>query len=130
MCHFRCVIKIYLLYNSKFNAVGGTAWLHCHIIFFVVCGLLFLIFIIILFILSLQFLVLSCFRSELKLTPENVYGKQMENGSWDGVMGMMARGEVDATSVELTMEPMRSEAVDYIAPLINDRFVYYYYVFL
>ncbi|KDR16868.1 hypothetical protein L798_08610 [Zootermopsis nevadensis] len=61
------------------------------------------------------------FRSELKLTPENVYGKQMENGSWDGVMGMMARGEVDATSVELTMEPMRSEAVDYIAPLINDR---------
>ena len=61
------------------------------------------------------------FRTELKLPPEDVYGKQMKNGSWDGVMGLMARKEVDVTSVELTMERMRSEVVDYIVPLINDR---------
>lgn len=67
---------------------------------------------------------MSCIRSELKSVPDKVYGRQMENGSWDGIMGMMARGEVDATSVELTMEPMRSEAVDYISPLSNDRFVF------
>jgi molybdate-binding protein len=52
-----------------------------------------------------------------------MYGKQMENGSWDGIMGLMARGEADVTSVELTMEPKRSEMVDYIAPLLNDRYV-------
>lgn len=61
------------------------------------------------------------FRTELQLPPENVYGKQMKNGSWNGIMGLMARKEVDVTSVELTMEKMRSEVVDYIAPLINDR---------
>jgi hypothetical protein len=49
-----------------------------------------------------------------------MYGKQVENGTWDGIMGLMARGE---TGVELTMEPKRSEAVDYIAPLLNDRHV-------
>jgi hypothetical protein len=47
----------------------------------------------------------------------------MENGSWDGIMGLMARGEADVTSVELTMEPKRAETVDYIAPLLNDRCV-------
>ncbi|GFG31548.1 hypothetical protein Cfor_00459, partial [Coptotermes formosanus] len=61
------------------------------------------------------------FTTELQLPPENVYGKQMKNGSWNGIMGLMARKEVDVTSVELTMEKMRSEVVDYIAPLINDR---------
>jgi hypothetical protein len=45
----------------------------------------------------------------------------MKNGSWDGVIGLIARKEVDVTSVELTMEPMRSDVVDYIAPLRNDR---------
>jgi hypothetical protein len=52
-----------------------------------------------------------------------MYGRQVENGAWDGIMGLMARGEADVTSVELTMEPKRSEAVDYIAPLLNDRHV-------
>jgi molybdate-binding protein len=51
-----------------------------------------------------------------------MYGKQMENGSWDGIMGLMERGEADVTSVELTMESKRSETVDYIAPLLNDRY--------
>jgi len=45
----------------------------------------------------------------------------MKNGSWDGVMGLMARNEADVTSVELTMEPMRSEVVEYIAPLRDYR---------
>lgn len=66
-------------------------------------------------------------RSELKLPPENVYGKQMKNGSWDGIMGLMARKEVDVTSVELTMDSTRSEAVDYIVPLINDRYECVYF---
>ena len=61
------------------------------------------------------------FRSEFKLPKENAFGKQVKNGSWDGVMGMMERNEVDVTSVELTMEPMRSDVVDYIAPLTNYR---------
>jgi hypothetical protein len=52
-----------------------------------------------------------------------MYGKQMENGSWDGIMGLMERREADVTSVELTMESKRSETVDYIAPLLNDRYV-------
>jgi len=45
----------------------------------------------------------------------------MKNGSWDGVMGLMATNEVDVTSVDLTMETMRSDVVDYIAPLTNER---------
>jgi hypothetical protein len=90
--------------------------------FYVLCALLFLIINAISFVLTVITFCLV-FRSELNLALDNVYGKQTENGSWDGIMGMMARGEVDATSVELTMEPMRSEAVDYIAPLINYRFV-------
>jgi hypothetical protein len=45
----------------------------------------------------------------------------MKNGSWDGVMGLMARNEVDVTSVDLTMEPMRSDVVEYISPINNDR---------
>jgi len=61
------------------------------------------------------------FRSEFKLPKENVFGRQMKNGSWDGVMGLMARNEADVTSVELTMEPMRSEVVEYIAPLRDYR---------
>ena len=61
------------------------------------------------------------FRSEYKLPKENSYGKKMKNGSWDGVMGLMERKEVDVTSVHLTMEPMRSDVVDYISPLLNDR---------
>jgi hypothetical protein len=60
-------------------------------------------------------------RSEFKLPKENAYGKLLKNGSWVGVMGLMARNEVDVTAVELTMEPMRSDVVDYIAPLANDR---------
>jgi molybdate-binding protein len=52
-----------------------------------------------------------------------MYGKQLDNGSWTGIMGLMQRGEADVTCVELTMEPKRSETVDYIAPLLNDRFV-------
>jgi hypothetical protein len=47
----------------------------------------------------------------------------MRNGTWDGIVGIMARREADVTSVELTMDPLRSEVVDYIVPLINDRFV-------
>jgi hypothetical protein len=54
----------------------------------------------------------------------------MKNGSWDGIMGLMARKEVDVTSVELTMDSTRSEAVDYIAPLINDRYECVYFLLL
>jgi len=61
------------------------------------------------------------FRSEFKLPKENEYGKLMKNGSWNGVMGLMARNEVDVTCVDLTMEPVRSDVVDYIAPLTNER---------
>jgi molybdate-binding protein len=61
------------------------------------------------------------------LSPDDKYGKQVENGTWDGIMGLLARGEADVTSVELTMEPKRSEAVDYIAPLLNDRHVFFFF---
>ena len=60
-------------------------------------------------------------RSEFKLPKENAYGKRMKNGSWDGVMGLMASSEVDVTCVELTMETIRTDVVDYIAPLTNER---------
>jgi hypothetical protein len=85
----------------------------------VLCGLLFPISNFV-FVLTTFYLI---FRSELKLVPGNTYGKQMENGSWDGVMGMMARTQVDVTSLPLTMELKRSEEVDYIAPMTEYRFV-------
>jgi hypothetical protein len=48
---------------------------------------------------------------------------QSENGTWFGMVGMVARREVDAAVGGLTMYSSRLNLVDFLTPLMIDKCV-------
>nr|AZB49403.1 ionotropic receptor 8a [Heortia vitessoides] len=51
------------------------------------------------------------------VTPKSgSFGKKLANGSWDGVVGDLMRGETDMAVAALTMTAEREEVIDFVAP--------------
>ena len=59
------------------------------------------------------------FRFEYQDTYEGSYGARYENGSWDGVIGMIVNNEAEVGLNVLDFETVRLEAVDYFPALWN-----------
>jgi hypothetical protein len=53
----------------------------------------------------------------------NLHGELLADGKWSGIMGMLTRGEVDASCSDLTMTKSRLNMVDFIEPVWADRCV-------
>lgn len=48
---------------------------------------------------------------------------QSANGTWFGMVGIVARREVDAAVGGLTMYPSRLNLVDFLIPIMIDKYV-------
>lgn len=57
------------------------------------------------------------FRTRYMKTPENFWGVELPNGTWNGVMGAMARREAEVSSVGLVATSGRMRVVDFLAPI-------------
>ncbi|CAG2198776.1 GRID1 [Mytilus edulis] len=69
----------------------------------------------------LQHLALALnFTYEITRPLDGKWGSQMENGSWNGLIGHLERRDVDLVAAPLTMQIQRENAVDFAIP-------YYYY---
>ncbi|XP_070001080.1 glutamate receptor-like [Penaeus vannamei] len=65
-------------------------------------------------------------RCYVWVVPEpRVYGYKLPNGSWEGVIGLVARGEADL-SVPLSITTERLAAVDFTEPVFIDEFAIAY----
>jgi hypothetical protein len=51
--------------------------------------------------------------------PEKFWGVELPNGTWNGVMGVMARREADVTSIGLVATSARMRVVDFLAPIAH-----------
>lgn len=58
---------------------------------------------------------------------DNSSGARRKNGSWSGVIGMMIKGEVQASNIPFVMTPDRESAVDFTFPLMDVRYFYLYH---
>ena len=47
------------------------------------------------------------------------YGKLYENGSWSGLVGDLASGNIDLVVADLTMTSEREESIDYVSPYFD-----------
>jgi hypothetical protein len=57
-----------------------------------------------------------CFnRSDFYKPSDNFFGTPNENGSWNGMIGMLHRGEADFAVAKFVMSPARLQAVDFIS---------------
>ena len=54
---------------------------------------------------------------ETRLTEDKQFGKKLEDGSWNGCVGMVHSGEADVCTMGLSWSIARSEAIDYSAHL-------------
>ena len=60
------------------------------------------------------------FTVEYVLTPDGSIGVRNSNGSWNGMIGMIQRGEADFALPLLTRTLAREEVVDFSIPLAAD----------
>ena len=51
---------------------------------------------------------------------DDYYGVVEKNGKWNGMMGMLQRGEVDLIAADLTVSLERQQAVDFTVPFYED----------
>jgi hypothetical protein len=70
-----------------------------------------------------QSIFISFLRSRYVETKEEDWAMQSENGTWFGMIGIVARREVDAAVGGLTMYPSRLNLVDFLTPLMIDKYV-------
>jgi hypothetical protein len=61
----------------------------------------------------------SFFRSEFVKTPQNSFGVQLPNQTWDGVMGSMLRGEANFSSIGLVATRARRAYTDFLQPIVE-----------
>jgi hypothetical protein len=52
---------------------------------------------------------------------ERIWGSDMLNGSWNGLIGMLTRHEVDVATANTIVTPERFAVVDFLAPLLDTR---------
>ncbi|XP_021923390.1 probable glutamate receptor [Zootermopsis nevadensis] len=57
------------------------------------------------------------FKSDFYKPLDNFFGAPTENGSWNGMIGMLHRGEADFAVAKFVMSPARLQAVDFISTL-------------
>jgi len=50
-------------------------------------------------------------------TPEKFWGVELPNGTWNGVIGVVERREVDVCSTGLVATSARMSVVDFLAPV-------------
>jgi hypothetical protein len=62
------------------------------------------------------------YRSKYIETKEEDWAVKSENGTWFGMIGMVARREVDAAVGGLTMYPSRLNLVDFLIPLMVEKY--------
>jgi len=55
------------------------------------------------------------------ITPENFWGVELPNGTWNGIMGVMARLEADVTINGLVATSARKSVVDFLAPITQHK---------
>ncbi|CAH8655680.1 unnamed protein product [Schistosoma bovis] len=60
------------------------------------------------------------FRYRLFLPQNGTYGSLDEKGDWDGMMGELVNGRVDMIAAGLTINPRRSNYVEFIGPIVED----------
>uniref|UniRef100_A0A094ZWJ0 Glutamate receptor ionotropic, delta-1 n=1 Tax=Schistosoma haematobium TaxID=6185 RepID=A0A094ZWJ0_SCHHA len=63
------------------------------------------------------------FRYRLFLPQNGTYGSLDEKGDWDGMMGELVNGRVDMIAAGLTINPRRSNYVEFIGPIVEDTVV-------
>ncbi|XP_063217656.1 probable glutamate receptor [Bacillus rossius redtenbacheri] len=63
------------------------------------------------------------FTSEYVTVPDGAYGQRKPDGSWNGVVGMVMRREVDVGLAPLTMTKSRAEVVDFAIPLLMSNYM-------
>lgn len=59
------------------------------------------------------------FKYEFRLVKDGAYGRPDKNGSWNGMMGELIRGEADLAVADLTITSKREDAVDFTHPFMN-----------
>jgi hypothetical protein len=64
---------------------------------------------------------LSRTRADYYTPPDDSFGVKLENGSWNGVVGMVVRGEVHISNAAFMYNVPRMEALDYLDPMSVDR---------
>jgi len=56
-----------------------------------------------------------------QLPVERSSGSVLNNGSWNGLIGVLARREVDVAISGVIMTPMRTKVVDFTIPIFLSR---------
>jgi hypothetical protein len=64
---------------------------------------------------------LSHLRADYYTPPDDSFGVKLDNGSWNGVVGMVVRGDVHISNAAFMYNALRIEAVDYLDPMSVDR---------
>lgn len=60
-------------------------------------------------------------RIEYLPSGTNGNGVMLDNGSWNGIVGVLQREEADASIESLTMTSSRWQAIDLVSPLWTER---------
>ncbi|XP_043249876.1 ionotropic receptor 25a [Colletes gigas] len=56
------------------------------------------------------------FDYDLIVPEDRQFGKKLDNGQWNGLIGDLAKGETDIVVAALTMTSEREEVIDFVAP--------------
>nr|QZH55073.1 ionotropic receptor 8a [Achelura yunnanensis] len=59
------------------------------------------------------------FDYEIVTPKSGTFGRKLPNGTWDGLIGDLARGETEIAVAALTMTAEREEIIDFVAPYFD-----------
>jgi hypothetical protein len=57
-------------------------------------------------------------------------GTKLGNGRWNGVIGMLQKGDVDVSNAYVIMAAEREDAVDFTTPVLSTRYMCTYLLFI
>ncbi|PNF14715.1 hypothetical protein B7P43_G09343 [Cryptotermes secundus] len=60
-------------------------------------------------------------RSDCYIPEDRAWGSLTQDGSWNGMMGMILRGEAEISVAEFAMTVLRTRVVDFTVPLFDTR---------
>ncbi|XP_023725833.2 probable glutamate receptor [Cryptotermes secundus] len=61
------------------------------------------------------------FTSDCYIPEDRAWGSLTQDGSWNGMMGMILRGEAEISVAEFAMTVLRTRVVDFTVPLFDTR---------
>jgi hypothetical protein len=67
---------------------------------------------------------MSNFRTDYHRSSDDNFGVKLDNGSWNGVVGLVVRGEVHISNSAFMYNAPRMEVVDYLDPMSSDRYIH------